>query len=149
MMILDEAITRLDQGQTFFIGASSGWIFIGNRNAYERRIEALSGAIYEEHRKRYTSYLNRLQMALKEPKKTYAIRMGNHTYYRSYKSYVKSLSRMLKLYESVYLQYVPLRERLVLDVYNKYVDRGIAIIIEGQERGPYWLESEYKKNEQC
>lgn len=148
MMILDEAIARLDQGQTFFIGASSGWILIGDRNTYERRIEALSGAIYEEHGKRYTSYLNRLQMALKEPKKTYAIRMGNHTYYRSYKSYVKSLSRMLKLYESVYLQYVPLRERLVLDVYNKYVDKGTAIIIEGQERGAYWLESEYK-NEQC
>lgn len=143
MKNLDEVIKAIKVDDVdIFIGASSGWLFIGNKMQYENEIDALSEAIYEKHEKRYNSYTNRLQMVLKEPKKTYAIHINGGTYYRSYKSYVKSLSRMMKLYEGIYLNYVPLRQRNVLDIYMKDAEEGVAIIIEGQENGPYWTKGE-------
>lgn len=143
MKYLDEVIEAIKaEDVDIFIGASSAWLFIGSKTQYESEIDKLSESILKKHKRRLKEYKHRLQFCLDNPRATYPIHYTGKTYYRPYKAYTKMLSKNIHAYDAMCKNWIPLRNRLVLDVYMKEAEEGLAIIIEGNEAGEYWLKGE-------
>lgn len=131
--ILDAVMSKMSEEKTVFIGAASGYLFIGTMKEYRadfpaieaeadealknttrkinELIEEINAAISEENEHLDGIKLNEIQRNLTEVKKT-------------------------------------LREREVLEVYEKILDgneSGTAVIIRGSERGRYWFRKEYEE----
>lgn len=131
--ILKDIISRISPDETLFIGAASGYLFIGNLEKFRADFPALekeadkalkknterindiidevNGLIDEENRELDGVVLNKIQKNLEKTKKL-------------------------------------LTERKVLDSYARVLENeesGTAVIIKGAEYGRYWFKSEYDK----
>ena len=150
---LDENIGKERSNTVFFIGteAGSGFLFIGSKDEYEAEIDDLSKlrltALKQALKKNQTSLEKKIMEGI--PCKEGCSVASKTFYCESVADYATDLANLASRIVSLSKQikdFVPYRNRKVVQIYQKDALRGesgIAIIIEGDDLGSYWLRKEY------
>lgn len=133
-MTLSSLMQKMAANETIFIGAASGFLFIGNLECYKEKFAELEEEADKALNKQ-TNSVNRLISDInKEIEKENKDRDGTHI--------AKIQSDLLNVHKK-------LRERKVLDCYKKILEgdeSGTAIIIRGSEMGRYWFKHEFEED---
>ena len=120
----------------FFIGSSVAFIMI------------VTPEQFRQHEKYWTKYFKQkhLQFMLEKEKELNRVKKARG---KGGTAFTRRYMRAKEIYDS----FKPLKDRQVIDVYDKLYG-GTAVIVEGAEIGTYWLAEEYidtgiKKVEAC
>ena len=131
--ILDAVMSKMSEEKTVFIGAASGYLFIGTMKEYRAdfpAIEAEADEALKNTTKKINELIEEINAAISEE--------NEHLDGIKLKEIQRNLTEVKKT----------LREREVLEVYEKILDgneSGTAVIIRGSERGRYWFRKEYEE----
>lgn len=136
---LEYVIKKTDDKTVMYIGGQSSFIFVGNKETYEKDIEKISKRLIEAAkrlREKNMNYMETLVGKLFDP-------MSGE------KEISETKIKLKGCYENVnglkkYIQnFKPVMYRRVIDMYPRIQNDGIIIIIEGKEIGKYWTRKEY------
>lgn len=131
--ILDTVMSKMSEEKTVFIGAASGYLFIGTMKEYRAdfpAIEAEADEALKNTTKKINELIEEINAAISEE--------NEHLDGIKLNEIQRNLTEVKKT----------LREREVLEVYEKILDgneSGTAVIIRGSERGRYWFRKEYEE----
>lgn len=131
--ILDAVMSKMSEEKTVFIGAASGYLFIGTMKEYRAdfpAIEAEADEALKNTTKKINELIEEINAAISEE--------NEHLDGIKLNEIQRNLTEVKKT----------LREREVLEVYEKILDgneSGTAVIIRGSERGRYWFRKEYEE----
>lgn len=131
--ILDAVMSKMSEEKTVFIGAASGYLFIGTMKEYRAdfpAIEAEADEALKNTTKKINELIEEINAAISEE--------NEHLDGIKLNEIQRNLTEVKK----------KLREREVLEVYEKILDgneSGTAVIIRGSERGRYWFRKEYEE----
>lgn len=131
--ILDAVMSKMSEEKTVFIGAASGYLFIGTMEEYRAdfpAIEAEADEALKNTTKKINELIEEINAAISEE--------NEHLDGIKLNEIQRNLTEVKKT----------LREREVLEVYEKILDgneSGTAVIIRGSERGRYWFRKEYEE----
>ena len=147
---LDEAVTALNDNVDLFIGAASGFFFIGTKKDYQEMIDGISDKYFMQFEnsankcklrlKSSRQQMSNLKMIEGETDSEFADRI-----FQSLKNYQLEISALDNAITRV-KTFVPLRNRIVTELYKKKYEDGTAIIVEGYEDGKFWLKEEWERN---
>lgn len=132
---LEELMKRVDPKETVFIGAASGYLFIGNLDTYKADFDQINADIMAKDNSIVETCNEAIDQLNQEIERFNTFGDGEEL--RSIKS------KLDKIKKSLY-------QREVVDVYRKMMkgdDAGIAVIIRGGEPGKYWFKEEYDNKE--
>lgn len=131
--ILNTVMSKMNEEQTVFIGAASGYLFIGTMKEFRADFPAIEAEADEALRnttKKINELIEEINAAISEE--------NEHLDGVKLNDIQRNLTEVKKT----------LREREVLEVYEKILDgneSGTAVIIRGSERGKYWFKKEYEE----
>lgn len=146
---IDEFIKDLDPSTIIYLGSQTAFFFIGNKATYEKLVDKLTTK-YEKHFKRLvkesTERRNNLMkdaMAFKrkedEDDIKFAMRM---------KALGTALFQAISSNETAIekdKRFKPIRERKVISADVKTFENGLAVVIEGDEVGGFWMATEWNE----
>lgn len=136
-MTLGEFMAQADNDTTFYVGAQSAFIFIGNRAKYYRDVEKIDKGIKE-------LWKRKVSLAKKDLKEHALIpRPGLPEKREEYDRRMLQLTNRLLDAKRCRKECKTLSDREIKTIFNKTIDAGKALIIEGEENGRYWFEYEY------
>lgn len=143
---LDETVHNfVDAKFILHIGSDSGFFFIGNLKDYDEQIDDISRAWGDYYRAKLDSSKIRIDRLMTEPIIAHKgekpiefserlIRMGE-----TLKNEVSTKSKLQPRVE----HYKNMRERSVIDIYERDEENTLAIIVTGTEHGGFWDKSEW------
>lgn len=121
-MTLKEQIGKIDDNQVFYVGAKSGFLFGGTKKEFASQIDLIDGKISKEHALKILE----VEQVYREICKAYSPRGAKA---RAAKARIKELKESAPL---------PLLDRQVLDLYERFTEKAINIVIMGSESGSIW-----------
>lgn len=146
-MTLQEVMETIADDVVVHIGAKTAFFFIGTKAEYEANIDLVQQDLQartmislEESRNRADFFKEKILNPDEEA--------GSDKYWklladRAYK--LSKLYRAIPKLEDYLDTFVAVREREVLDQYDRLLGDGIVIVVDGKENGRYWLYEEYQK----
>ena len=131
--ILKEFMSSIAPDKTVFIGAASGYLFIGDLKAYKADFPKLEEEA-DKALKKSTESANKLIHELNKK----IDEENEHA----------DGALMPKIQNELFMTKKTLSEREIIETYEKILDgeeSGLAVIIKGSEHGKYWFKREYDK----
>lgn len=132
-VVLNAVMAKMEEDKTVFIGAASGYLFIGSVKEYEVDFPEIEKKA-DEALKKTTSKINELIAKINA-----AINEENER---------PDGIKLNEILQNVKEVKTKLRDREVLEVYDKLLggnESGTAVIIRGTENGKYWFRKEYEE----
>lgn len=129
--VLDEFMKLWGEDHMVFVGALSGYIFIGNLTAYKRdiaKLDAQAKAALERKTNQVRLMVDDVNKLIDEENEH-----GDGV----------NLPRIDRAFSEIK---TGISQRRIIETYEKVLDgaeSGVAVIIAGAEVGKYWLKSEY------
>lgn len=132
-VVLNAVMAKMDEEKTVFIGAASGYLFIGSVKEYKvdfPKIEKEADEALKNTTAKINELIGEINAAIKEENER------------------PDGVKLKKILQNVTDAKTKLRDREVLEVYDKLLggnESGTAVIIRGAENGRYWFRKEYEE----
>ena len=137
-MTLADALREIQDDEIVHIGSGTGFLFVGDKDAFERDEEKINKECRERAIKMMTLYLDNIQKA------THNIG-EKRIKLEELKNRVDAIQKLCDKVSEMKDNLIPLSERTVREIYPRIQGDGVIVLIEGAESGRYWYKSEYDK----
>lgn len=148
---LDDWMSKnAEPGVLYHVGAGSSFLFIGDKDTYKREMPTVSIIHKERLKIQYRRALALVRVDTNERGKL-SIYSSDADVDRSLDFIVKRLifdiaktRKTLKALRKEYNLFINFGARWVREVYDRELG-GVAILIEGDDKGDFWFQDEYEK----
>lgn len=154
---LSEALDEIDDKTLIYLGAQSSFFDIATAGKLKSDIylDNLSLILYKTAEIKVQLAKSNFSKALETPP-VWKGPKEDESEDKSIKKYIETMSRWpnrlksmkdnIQVLENYFEMFVPLKDRVVRDIYPRLDGSGICVIIHGNETGDYWMLSE-KEND--
>lgn len=143
----------------YSVGSSTGFIFIGTKDEYNKLIKQINNRHFTYLRYRLNSTKHTLEYKLtRKPNKPIKVKVWEFgkkvekeisvkEQVEEWKKEVANLKKIIANYEDRLKHFVDFPDRKIISYYSKIdsID-GKILIIEGKEEGAYWFRYEFQKD---
>ena len=142
-MNLREALETLPDDRIFYLTMGSGYVFGGNKAAFSECVESLDiqyEKMFSRHNNEYNEKVEQLRRELANPPV-----MDSEI---KLKSWMKKRQKSLNSYETRIarlIEPIPLYDREVIEMYERFTEDALSIVVKGYEAGKIWSMDESPK----
>lgn len=145
---LIDVLQEINPDEIVHIGAETGFFYVGKASDAINSIDDISKCFFAELKSKRDSCLNKLEENLKRiPNRN----ENSYDWIKRIKEYIELITKTyssVENYNDNIKRFKRIKNRDVIEKYDRIQKDGVIIIISGTERGDYWDHEEYKKHNQ-
>ena len=122
----------------FYIGAESGFFFIGNAKRWEKYSKKINGKCRDLHDSKQLAAHKNLPRILND-----VVALVNNPEKLNKNACGMVVGRLAKTLDNIATPWVDIWDRTPIEICEKELEQGYAIKVEGLEEGKFWTKDEF------